>query len=233
MPNNNNPLSNQVEESLLVYIKENNLVEGSKLPSEKVMKEIFKVGRSSLREAISRLVTRDVLETVQGSGTYVKNQIPPDQDPLGMRFFPDKLELGMDFISVRLMLEPSIAAITAQKATEQQKKEILELCDKVEQTIIKGENHLEFDKEFHSTIARYSQNKVVENLIPLIHSSVAAMITVTNRTLGEETISSHRMITEAIIDGDSIGAKNAMIFHLDCNRRELLKMIKAKNSDIK
>jgi DNA-binding FadR family transcriptional regulator len=230
LPNRNYHLITQVEEKLLIYIKEKNLVVGDKLPTEKVMKEIFNVGRSTLREAISRLVTRDVLETVQGSGTYVKNQIPPDQDPLGTRFIDDKLQLGMDFISVRLMLEPSIAALTAIKATKKQKEEIEKLCEKVEKSIKDGENHIEYDKEFHSTIARYSQNKVIENLIPLIHSSVAAMINVTNRTLRDETISSHRMITNAILDSDSIGAKNAMILHLDHNRRELIRLIKVKEN---
>lgn len=226
MSNTNYHLINQVEENLLKYIKDNNLSVGNKLPTEKTMKEIFNVGRSTLREAISRLVTRDVLETVQGSGTYVKNQIPPDQDPLGTRFFEDKLKLGLDFISVRLMLEPSIAALTAEKATREQKNEILTICNKVEESICKDENHLEDDKEFHATIARYSQNKVIENLIPLIHSSVAAMINCTNSKLIDETVTTHRLITNAILDGDPIGAKNAMILHLDFNRRELIRMIK-------
>lgn len=228
MPNNFTPLSNQIEEKLLEYIKENNLQPGDKLPTEKDMKELFQIGRSSLREAISRLVTRNVLETKQGSGTYVKNQIPPDLDPLGTRFFEDKLELAMDFISVRLLIEPEMAALAAKKATQEQKKEIENLCNKVEEKIRKGENHMEFDIEFHTAIARYSQNKVIENLVPLINSSVATLIDVTNRTLLKETISSHRQIVQTIMDKDELGAKNAMIIHLEYNRRAIVKRIKEK-----
>lgn len=231
MSNTNYHLINQVEENLLKYIKDNNLSIGDKLPTEKTMKEMFNVGRSTLRESISRLVTRDVLETIQGSGTYVKNQIPPDQDPLGTRFFEDKLKLGLDFIAVRLMLEPSIAALTATNATKEQKEDILRICDKIENTINNKEDHAECDKEFHETIARYSKNKVIENLIPLIHSSIAATINCTNSKLVDETITTHRLITNAILDGDAIGAKNAMILHLDFNRRELLKMIKESNKE--
>jgi DNA-binding FadR family transcriptional regulator len=184
---------------------------------------LFNVGRSSLREAISKLASREVLETRRGSGTYVKNLIPIDLDPLRVGFITNKLQLAMDFIAVRLLIEPEMASVAAKKATENQKMEIQSLCNKVEECINNGQNHLDFDVEFHKAIARYTQNKVMENLIPLINSSVSTLIDVTNRKLLSETVYSHRLISEAIIRGDETGAKNAMIIHLDYNRQFILK----------
>ena len=218
-----NSLTSQIENKILKYIEANNLNIGDKLPTEKELTLLFKVGRSSLREAISKLSSREVLETRRGSGTYVKNLIPIDLDPLRVGFVTNKLQLAMDFIAVRLLIEPEMASVAAKKATESQKLEIQRLCDKVEECIKKGEDHLDFDVEFHKAIARYTQNKVMENLIPLINSSVSTLIDVTNRKLLSETVYSHRLISEAIIRGDETGAKNAMIIHLDYNRQFILK----------
>lgn len=217
-----NSLTNQVESKILDYIKDNNLEVGDKLPTEKELTILFNVGRSSLREAISKLSSREVLETRRGSGTYIKNLIPIDLDPLRVGFVENKLDLAMDFITVRLLIEPEMAALAAKNATSEQKIEIKDLCDKVEESINKGQNHLDFDIKFHSAIARYSQNKVIENLIPLINSSVSTLIDVTNRRLLKETIYSHRLISDAIISSDELGAKNAMIIHLDYNRQFIL-----------
>ena len=41
----------------------------------------------------------------------------------------------------------------------------------------------------------------------------------------EETIQTHRAVTEAIVQGDSVGAKCAMIMHLTYNRQMLVKMM--------
>lgn len=45
----------------------------------------------------------------------------------------------------------------------------------------------------------------------------------THRQLKEETIDTHRAITDAILRGDSAGAKYAMIMHLNYNRQMILK----------
>ncbi|MGH4038157.1 MAG: FadR/GntR family transcriptional regulator [Sphaerochaeta sp.] len=220
-----NSLTNQIEEKILQYIKDEELKIGDKLPTEKELTSLFNVGRSSLREALSKLDSRDVLETRRGSGTYVKNLIPIDLDPLRLGYVKDKLELAMDFIVVRLLIEPEMAALAAKNATKEQKLDVIALCDKIEECIKSGVNHLDYDIEFHSAIARYSQNKIIENLIPLIHSSVSTLIDVTNRKLLSETVYSHRLISDSIMRGDELGAKNAMIMHLDYNRQLILKKI--------
>ncbi|MCK9190541.1 MAG: FadR family transcriptional regulator [Sphaerochaetaceae bacterium] len=223
-----NSLTNQIEDKILQYIKDKELKIGDKLPTEKEMTSLFNIGRSSLREALSKLDSRDVLETRRGSGTYVKNLIPIDLDPLRLGYVKDKLELAMDFIVVRLLLEPEMAALAAKNATKEQKVEIKILCDKIEECIKSEENHLDYDIEFHSAIARYSQNKIIGNLIPLINSSVSTLIDVTNRKLLTETVYTHRLISDSIIRGDELGAKNAMIIHLDYNRQLILKKIEAQ-----
>mgnify|MGYP002612479547 CR=1 FL=1 len=59
----NTLLAEQVEEQLYEYITKLPLKAGDKLPNEFKLAEMFGVGRSTVREAVKLLVSRNVLET--------------------------------------------------------------------------------------------------------------------------------------------------------------------------
>ncbi len=214
----------QIEDQLMIYIQQEQIDIGSRLPSEHKLSEKFGVGRSTIREAIKSLVTRGVLEVKRGSGTFVKNTELDKQDPLGLSKFEDKYRLAMDLFDVRILLEPEVAATACKNATKEQKDKIKELCDEIEELYMEGKNHIQKDMEFHETIAKCSGNKVVETLIPVILTAITTFANLTYRKLQKETIETHREITNAILRGDSMGAKCAMIMHLTYNRQTLIKL---------
>ena len=73
-------------EQIIGLIQEKNLQPGDRLPNEQELATLLEVGRSTLREAIRRLVTRNILVVRQGSGTYVSDQMGVPEDPLGLTF---------------------------------------------------------------------------------------------------------------------------------------------------
>lgn len=216
----------QIEDQLMIYIQQEQIKVGEKLPSEHKLSDKFGVGRSTVREAIKSLVTRGILEVKRGSGTFVKNPEPDISDPLGLSKYTDKYRLAMDLFDVRILLEPEVAAMACKYATKEDKDKIKELCDEIERLYIAGKNHIKKDMEFHETIAKCSKNKVVEVLIPVILTAITTFANLTYRKLQNETIETHREITNAIIRGDAMGAKCAMIMHLTYNRQTLLKLSK-------
>lgn len=129
------------------------------------------------------------------------------------------------------MLEPEIAALASEYASEEEKAQLKSLCDQVERQYTAGINHIKKDIEFHTCIAKCSRNRVVEILIPLINSSVSTFATLTRRQLMKETIETHRAVTNAILKGDSVGARCAMIMHLTYNRQKLLELLEAQEKD--
>ena len=60
------------------------------------------------------------------------------QDPLGFTFIGNKQKLINDLLEVRFLLEPSIAAMAATHADENDIKKITALCDEVEAIIKKS-----------------------------------------------------------------------------------------------
>ena len=223
-------LASQVEDALMDDILNKPVPIGEKIPNEYELAEMYGVGRSTIRETVKSLVSKGILEVRQGSGTYVIGTDTLENDPLGFSKYEDKYKLALELFEVRLMLEPEIAALAAQKATEQDKEEIVRLCDEVENFYRAGKNHTKKDQAFHAAIAKASGNSVVESLMPTIHTAIITFVNLTYHKLMEETIQTHRAVTEAIVQGDSVGAKCAMIMHLTYNRQMLVKMMQERKA---
>ena len=104
-----------------------------------------------------------------------------------------------------------------------EREQLKVLCDEVEQLYLTGKNHIKKDVEFHTCLAKCSRNRVVEILIPVINSAVTTFANLTHRILMEETIETHRAITNAVLAKDAVGAKCAMIMHLIYNRQTIIR----------
>ena len=215
----------------MTYILKTPVQIGEKLPNEFELGQMFQVGRSTIREAVKSLVTKGILEVRRGDGTYVKSHRTLAEDPLGLSQLDDKYKLALELFDVRIALEPEIAAAAAEHASPENKQQLLALCDAVEHAYLAGEDHIPKDIEFHTCIARCSQNRVMEMLLPIINTAVMTFANLTYRTLKEETIQTHRAVTEAILSGDSVGARCAMVMHLTYNRQALLRQRKLHQKD--
>ena len=224
-------LTRAVEKKIIKIIKENYMQPGDKLKNEYELAELLNVSRGTIREAIKSLISRNILEVRQGAGTFVSNKNGVPEDPLGLTFISDIKEdkkVALDLLDIRLMLEPEIAALAAVKGTTKQIKTMLEQCKIVEELIKKGEDYREADILFHKRIAQCSGNRVIENLIPIINSSVSLTINLTEDVFRQNTYKEHRAVAEAIASGDSLGAKCALIVHLNTNRRGIEKNFSKK-----
>ena len=63
----------QIVKQLHELIEEQNIQEGQKLPSERMLSEQLQVGRSSVREALRSLELLGLIETRHGGGTYLSS----------------------------------------------------------------------------------------------------------------------------------------------------------------
>ena len=219
-------LAEQVQEQIYQYILNTPIAIGAKLPNEFELGEKFGVGRSTIREAVKLLISRGIREVRRGSGTYVVSTTPMDLDPLGLGAVEDKMALAMDLVNVRMILEPGIAEMAAMNATARDVERLRELCAVIEQKIETGENYIEEDIAFHTAVAKCSGNMVVEQLVPIIDTAVMMFVNVTHRKLTQETIMTHRAVTDAIAERDPMGAKSAMMMHMTFNRNMIKDMMK-------
>jgi DNA-binding FadR family transcriptional regulator len=213
-------LSEQVSEDIIAMIKYSGLKPGDRLKNEYELAKELNVGRSTLREAIRSLASRNIVTIQQGSGTYVSDEQGIPTDPLGLTFVDDD-RLGLDLSDIRLWLEPQTALLAAINGTDEQKKTILENCNRTEEKIKKGNNYAMQDINFHKSIAEASGNKVMANLLPIVLKSVVYSIDITKDQYRDDTVFYHRKITNAILDSDVEGARTAMMIHIDFSRESI------------
>ena len=218
-------LGRRVEDALLDYILQEPIEIGQKIPNEYELAEKFGVGRSTVREAVKGLVSKGILEVRRGSGTFVVSTSSLEEDPLGLSRFPDRYKLALELFDVRLMIEPEIAVLACENATEEELDQLQKLCAEVEELCRSGEDHTAKDVEFHTCIARCSKNRVVELLVPVINSAVVTFANLTQRSLKEETIITHREILDSILRKDAVGARCAMVMHLTYHRQAIIRLI--------
>jgi len=60
-----------IVQQVFSLIESGNSKRGDKLPSERELAEIFKVSRTTVREAIRTLESMKILQCRQGKGTYI------------------------------------------------------------------------------------------------------------------------------------------------------------------
>mgnify|MGYP002227439841 CR=1 FL=1 len=111
-------LPQKLSEDIIAFILKENLQPGDKLPNETVLSERLNAGRSSVREAMKLLASRNIVTIRQGSGTYIASSPGMVEDPLGLTFIGNKQKLIHDLLEVRFLLEPSIAAMAATRANK-------------------------------------------------------------------------------------------------------------------
>ena len=200
---------------LIKYIIDNHLEAGEQLPNEYELTRLLKVGRSTVREAVRSLSSRNILEVHQGAGTFIAGKaLGIAEDPLGFTFIPDKKKLTLDLLDIRLAIEPRMAAKASQEATAAEIAELKVLVDETEALIRDGQDHRQKDIDLHVKIAQISRNLVVPNLIPIIQQAISYYLNNENQALRDETIRTHRLIVDAISSHDAVKAMDAMTLHV-------------------
>ena len=79
-------LPERLAEDVIAFILQEHLEPGDKLPNESVLSEKMGAGRSSIREAMKLLASRNIVTIRQGSGTYIAKTPGIVEDPLGFTF---------------------------------------------------------------------------------------------------------------------------------------------------
>ena len=76
-------LPQKISEDIISLILEENLQPGDKLPNESILSKRLDAGRSSIREAMKLLASRNIVTIRQGSGTFISEKNGVADDPLG------------------------------------------------------------------------------------------------------------------------------------------------------
>ncbi|MCM3697999.1 FadR/GntR family transcriptional regulator [Paenibacillus macerans] len=203
----------------LQRIIENGLVKpGEKLDTIENLAKRYHVGRSTVREAISHLKARGLIETRQGGGTYVRAQA---LETMEARQIANRQEL-IQLLQVRKILEIGCIELAAEHRREADLNELARIVSHMEEAIGNEEISRVHDANFHFAIAKATQNPLLLQMMESISVMMMRVIRDSRSLwLFSEKESAHRLFQEhyqmllAIRNQDRRRGADIMSAHLD------------------
>lgn len=210
--------SEKIIQQLRELITSGQVKSGDRLLSERQLAERFGVGRSHVREAISKLEFYGLLKTTPQSGTYVASLSIKLLDSILSDIISFNKRDFAALIESRYILELNTVKLACGRRSEEDIDIMETALQGYEQKISSGQSAVEEDMVFHLRIARATQNSFMESMMLFLLPDLVRKIA-ESKICGEDrsvrAIEEHRNILAAIIAKDPIAAEAAMSIHLN------------------
>jgi GntR family transcriptional regulator, transcriptional repressor for pyruvate dehydrogenase complex len=205
-------------------ISEGTLTPGYKLPSERELSLTFGVSRTSLRPVMKVLKMMGVISQRVGDGTYLSSDASSVlAEPMEFLFLLDETS-SQELIETRLVVEPTLAAKAAERATSEQMLVLRQTIAEIEAAGNDQFRIIEADLLFHRTILQSSGNRLFGRLFQVIHRSLLNMMMLTSQLVDRDhTLVFHQAIFDSIQRRNAADAERHMRDHLIDARALLLK----------
>jgi DNA-binding FadR family transcriptional regulator len=180
---------------------------GTKLPNEATLSATLSVSRGTVREAVRVLVAQGLLETRQGSGTYVRSSTDASKTLAVAR----RTSLRDQF-EARCGLDVEAARLAALRHTPPVIAELRRLLR--ERGHYEGGDRGEFirrDLAFHKAVIAASGNRALMEIYDFFSATIAETIEATiSAEVPEPDMQAHADIIDAIETGDPEAASAAV-----------------------
>lgn len=189
---------------------------GSILPNETSLGEQFGVSRTALREGIKVLASKGLVEVRRKTGTRVNAHLQwnmLDPELLTWMFSGEEIPPRLaDLMEVRMLVEPASARMAAQRATQQDFKEIREGLEAMENSTGDLASSVEADLRFHMAVLEATHNAFMRPFGALIQAALRGSFRLTSSNAGlyRLTLPLHHQVFSAIEARNSQEAEAAM-----------------------
>ena len=207
----------EIVRQVKAMIAEGRLKGGDRLPPERDLAEKFVVSRTSVREALRALESLGLVEIRPGEGTFVREvSIDSLVEPLALLMVSHREAIG-ELFEARRLLEPSLAALAAARATPEEVQEMERILEEQAKEIASGRTGLTQDAQFHAAIGAAAHNRAITRLTHAIMDLLTQSREESLNTPGRPTRSheDHRRVLAAISRRDAEAARRAMLDHIE------------------
>lgn len=180
------------------------------LIQEPALMEQLGFGRTPVREALRRLAQEQLVEVFPRRGMFVTNVDVRDLARIS---------------EVREALEPEAARLAAERATEQERNELLALGDR----ITRDADLMALDEQIHRTIYRAAHNDLMEKTLGDYYVLALRiwMIALNRDEALEDAVEAHRALLLDIAHGNRDRAAERMRAHVQDFERAMHRVLVA------
>jgi DNA-binding FadR family transcriptional regulator len=209
---------------------------GHRMPSEGALATQYGVSRPVVREALAKLRERGLIETFNGSGTFVRH---PNDDDLHevilrhLRLIGTNADAVRDLYEARIAVEVMTAQLAATRASEEELAEIEGHLERMRESRDAERAWVSADLAFHEAMAEASHNPflvtLLRPLIQLIEDSIRAGHRSSEAVA--RGLAAHQRILEALKDHDPDSAALAIREHLSDSQQPVLEFLGERPDD--
>jgi len=211
-----------VAERLLGLISSRRLGPGDPLPSERELVDLYRVGRSSVREALRMLETQGVIASGANGSLRVAEFGSTLGSSLGFLLAVEAADYS-ELFETRRILEGEAAALAASRRTKAQIRAMTRAIEDMDAGLASEEPFITADLRFHLLVARATRNRVLLYLMDairmLLHRSLSSSYHIQGSP--ERAIEMHRLILDAIEAGRPEEARQRMQEHVARVERDI------------
>ncbi|MBL8373194.1 FCD domain-containing protein [Accumulibacter sp.] len=218
-----------IAHQLETRILEGSLKPGDRLPAERELAIELGVSRPSLREAIKKLVSRELLVSRHGGGTYVTDRLEASFVDPWQQLLDQHPFLQDDVLEFRHLLEASAAELAAQRATDADLERLEQAYVRLDAAYLGDDRSAQVaaDVAFHLTVAESAHNALfghlVASVLRLLHEHVRRSLRemAVSPDTGRHLMAQHQAIRDAIVARRPDAARLAAQTHINYVRQRL------------
>jgi DNA-binding FadR family transcriptional regulator len=210
--------SSAIAEQIRGAILGGRLKAGDRLSPERELAEQFGVSRVTVRDALRSLEAMGLIEVKVGArgGAFVTA-------PTGSKVAQTMSDMMLmsattpeDIVEARLIVELGTVTLACARATEDDLRELRELCERGREALAAGTYTRELSWNFHGRLAHAAHNGAVDGLTQSFRSTLSMHpLRVREGARAHElTVAEHLRIVEALERGDGAAARREMADHL-------------------
>ena len=204
--------TDEIVDYVLEKVNSNVWQAGHRMPTEKHFVQQFSAARNTVRKALTKLESDDVIVKYVGRGTFIKSEAIETTAQVEQLTGLDPSPA--EVTEIRFLLEPAIAELVAARATASD----IEYAQKCLSNSLKAksiEDYKWWDSELHFTIVKACKNNMVINIYQAIHRARHQIKwTEMNKDRIDEYGQEHTRIVDAFAKRDSVALREALKIHL-------------------
>ena len=211
-------LHEQVMVQLAAYIRGGKLKPGDRLPPERELAERMQVSRPTIREALRIMQLQSLIVSRPGAGTFIA-----EGNAQSLAQAVTQIALR-DIFEARMLLDPSIAALAASRATPADVEKLKSILHQQEEQMRRGGDGATSDIAFHSAIAEATHNRALIRLARVLSEIFAPSRDTFFQSYerAKKSLSFHKRILESIEAHSPVSARRAMSEHIKSVDQELM-----------
>lgn len=225
-------LYEEVIKQIVDMIKRGEWTPGERIPTENDLAKEFGVSRNCMREALKALANSGIVFSMPRRGTFLSPQALKNVYAMETLWQGDYNASFGELMETRLMIEPQMAYVAAERATDREIEDLGEMVEKAKDAFASGKSTLEFGFEFHRIIALATKNRILFKLVLSINRELKAerltLLVVEDKEQLWRELLEHELIYNHIKSRQPEQARDVMRQHLETAKRILSAKIEGK-----